>query len=43
MKAHLEQKPFKDLHFEYHEFALETHNSEVPVAFTKILPRLKLE
>jgi len=43
MKAHLEQKPFKGLHFEYHEFAQETHNSEVPVAFTKILPRLKLE
>jgi predicted alpha/beta superfamily hydrolase len=42
MKTHLEKNPFQDLHFEYHEFAGETHNSEVPLALGIILPKLKL-
>jgi predicted alpha/beta superfamily hydrolase len=43
MKAYLEKNSFRDLHFEYYEFAGETHNSEVPVALNRILTRLKLD
>ena len=42
MKVYLEETPFKGLYFEYHEFAGETHNSEVPLALKLILPKLKL-
>ena len=43
MKANLEERPFEGLHFEYEEFAGETHNSEVPLSLNKILPGLKLD
>ena len=43
MKAYLETNSFHGLYFEYHEFAGETHNSEVPLALNKILPKLKLD
>lgn len=42
MRDYLDGHPFMGLHFEYHEFPHETHNSEVSVALTKILPGLKL-
>ena len=43
MKAFLESESFTGLHFEYHELAGETHNSEVPLALNRILPGLKLD
>jgi predicted alpha/beta superfamily hydrolase len=43
MRDYLENNPYAGLHFEYHEFAGETHNSEVPLALKLILPALKLD
>ena len=42
MRDHLVKDPFPGLHFEYHEFKGETHNSEVPLALRMVIPKLEL-
>lgn len=40
MHSFLQQRNYHGLQFTYHEFEGESHNSEVPLALTMILPRL---
>jgi hypothetical protein len=43
MDKYLKENAYPGLRYTYIEYKGETHNSEVPLALTEILPQLKLE